>query len=533
MIGHPKGGQTMSCAGRGIVLRQIDRLLRDGTLASLGDGQLLDRYLASGDETAFEILVDRHGPMVLGLCRRMLRDPRDIEDAFQATFLVLVRTGRAIRDRSLVSTWLYRVAYRVARQARTSTLRRRTFEPQVANLEAPVASEATDFAEIGHVLDQELSRLPERYRAPLVLCYLKGQTHDQAAEELRCPVGTVRSRLARGRDLLKKRLTRRGYAPTASILGAGPWPPGRLLTGTVPSSLASRTIHAVLEYGSARSLQAGAAAASVLSLTHGVLSTMKLAYWTWIGLALVAAGLTAVGTVAVSHASARTSPAAVKARRAAVGLTEARGFQARAGSPRILKGWGEVIDPDGDCSIELDRGRLTIKVPSTGHGLEADPRRQNAPRVLREIEGDFIVDLEVEGTLKPGGGSTNPNSYPYLGTGLLLWSDPDNYVRLERAAIVRDNRLVSYILFEEWRNRRRLPPHGGMQVADAGSTLLRLERKGDQIIASASPDGMQWRAFPPRTVKLPAKLKLGVAAVTSSGQPFTFTLENFRVLRPD
>ncbi len=114
----------MANAHQGIVLRQIDRLYREGTLAGLGDGQLLERYLVARDEAAFEALVDLHGPMVLGLCRRMLRDPRDVEDAFQATFLILVRKASAIRDPSHLSNWLYGVAYRVAVRARTNTIRR-------------------------------------------------------------------------------------------------------------------------------------------------------------------------------------------------------------------------------------------------------------------------------------------------------------------------------------------------------------------------------------------------------------------------
>ena len=109
----------MASVNRGVVFQQIDRLYRDGTLSGLGDGQLLERYLTRGDEAAFEALVNLHGPMVLGLCRRVLRDPRDIEDAFQATFLILVRKAPTIRDRGLLSNWLYGVAYRVARRART------------------------------------------------------------------------------------------------------------------------------------------------------------------------------------------------------------------------------------------------------------------------------------------------------------------------------------------------------------------------------------------------------------------------------
>ena len=215
----------MSAVGRGIVLRQLDRLFGEGTLTGLGDGQLLERYLTRRDEDAFEALVDLHGPMVLGLCRRMLRDPRDIEDAFQATFLVLVRKAPAIRDRNLLSNWLYGVAFRVARRARTRTLRRRDRETTVGDAGwSRRGRRLPDRLEVDPMLDQELSRLPEKYRVPLILCYLRGQTHDQAAAELRCPVGTVRSRLARGRDLLRKRLTRRGFAPTAmaALLGGDP-----------------------------------------------------------------------------------------------------------------------------------------------------------------------------------------------------------------------------------------------------------------------------------------------------------------------
>jgi RNA polymerase sigma factor (sigma-70 family) len=306
MIEHLLGeDRAMSSIGRGIVLRQIDRLFRDGILGGLGDGQLLDRYRTRRDETAFEALVDLHGPMVLGLCRRMLRDPRDIEDAFQATFLVLVRKAPAIRDGNLLSSWLYGVAYRVARRARTQTLRRRGHEAPVAELEVAARPESTDRSEIDPVLDQELDRLPEKYRAPLILCYLRGRTHDQAAEELRCPVGTVRSRLARGRDLLKKRLTRRGFAPsaTAAILGTGHGLPAMLLVEVVPPSLLSATVKTAFGFGSAQTIQSGAVAATALALAQGVLMTMKLAQLKWIGLAVLATSLSAGGVAAVSSAA--------------------------------------------------------------------------------------------------------------------------------------------------------------------------------------------------------------------------------------
>ena len=156
------------------------------------------------------------------------------------------------------------------------------------------------------MLDQELNRLPRKYRAPLILCYLKGHTHDQAAEELECPVGTVRSRLARGRDLLRRRLTSRGHAPTAAILGTEAALPARLLTEAVPPSLVSATVEAALGIGASKTIQAGAASASALALTQGVLTTMKLAQLKLIGVAILATSLSAGGVVAVSYAASQS-----------------------------------------------------------------------------------------------------------------------------------------------------------------------------------------------------------------------------------
>ena len=229
---------------------------------------------------------------------------------------------------------------------------------------------------------------------------------------------------SRGRDLLKKRLTRRGYAPTAAIMDTGPTLPVRLLTKTMPPSLVSATVKMVLGSGSAKTIPAGATA-SVLALTQGVLTTMKLAQLKWIGLSLLATSLSVGGAVAVSHRSAGTSPVEVNASLATAGvahLPESPELQTRgAASPRILKGWGEAIDPDGDCSIHLADGRLTIKVPAPmrrkGHGLEAERNTLNAPRVLRDIEGDFIADLKVDGTFKPVGKRQLPYPTPSRSSG--------------------------------------------------------------------------------------------------------------------
>ncbi len=385
----------MSCASRGIVLRQIDRLFREGTLGGLGDGQLLERYLTRRDETAFEALVDLHGPMVLGLCRRMLRDPRDIEDAFQATFLVLVRKAPTIRDRSLLSSWLYGVAYRVARRARSQTLHRRGRETTVGDLVVAAGPETSDRFEVDPVLDQELNRLPEKYRAPMILCYLRGRTHDQAAEELRCPVGTVRSRLARGRDLLKRRLTRRGFAPPAlaAILGTGPSLPVKLLVEAVPPSLVSATLKAAFGFGSAQTMQAGAFAMSALALAQGVLTTMKLTQLKWIGLTILATSLSAGGVVAVSYAAGNATCRGDQFQRRATAYAgeqtqpaEAARIPLRHHRPQKKNG-GEAIDGDAGNLVPSDStpGAEDRRAPEASGAS----RRQPQPERRRSVHHHF------------------------------------------------------------------------------------------------------------------------------------------------
>jgi RNA polymerase sigma factor (sigma-70 family) len=276
----------MANQDRAILFKQIDRLYRDGTFTAQSDGQLLDRYLSYRDEGAFEAIVNLHGPMVLSLCRRFLRDPRDLEDAFQATFLILARKASSSRKREVLSSWLYGVAYRIAVRARSEVLRRRSVETGVPLLDDPADVASRDVDEIGPVLDQELSRLPEKYRAPIVLCYLKEQTHDQAAAELRWPVGTVRSRLARGRELLKERLTRRGCSLATAMLGVGPGCSIRSFTASIPQPLVQATVAAAGRYLWGASSGVGPAeltfsstsspslSGSATALAQGVLTTM-------------------------------------------------------------------------------------------------------------------------------------------------------------------------------------------------------------------------------------------------------------------
>ena len=193
-------------------------LFSDGVSTGLTDRELLERFAASRDsagELAFATLVARHGPMVLSVCRRMLRDPHESEDAFQATFLVLVRKRSGIRIDASLGPWLYGVSVRVARRVRNHASRRRWFELDESIAEPAVEPNATSDRDLRFAIDDFLAELPANYRAAIVLCYLEGLTHEEAASRLRCPVGTVRSRLARGRAILKKRLARAGLAPAS------------------------------------------------------------------------------------------------------------------------------------------------------------------------------------------------------------------------------------------------------------------------------------------------------------------------------
>ncbi len=274
----------------------FERLWGAGTLVGLDDTALLERYAEAADEDAFEALVARHGPMILGICRRVLVDPRDVEDAFQAVFLILARKARGIRDGRRLSCWLYGVACKVSARARTQAVRRRSREGAAADVTLFADPGETVVDDVGPILDFELNRLPLRYRQPLLLCYLKGRTHDQAARELDCPVGTVRSRLARGREILRRRLTARGVAP--AIVPAGDALPPLPLIEPVAASLLSRTVTAAVQYAST---QTAPAAAGAVVLAQGVLTTMKVATFKLIGFSALAAGIGVSGAFAGSR----------------------------------------------------------------------------------------------------------------------------------------------------------------------------------------------------------------------------------------
>src|SRR5262245_23010102 len=192
-------------------------LLREGE--GLTDGQLLEDYLSRREPAALEVLVRRHAPMVWGVCRRVLGNHHDAEDAFQATFLVLVRKAASIVSPKLLANWLYGVAHQTALKARATTAKRRVRERQVTQMPEAAATEQSVWNDLQTLLDQELSRLPDKYRVAIVLCDLEGKTRKEAARQLGVPEGTVAARVARGRAMLAKRLARHGLEVSSGALG--------------------------------------------------------------------------------------------------------------------------------------------------------------------------------------------------------------------------------------------------------------------------------------------------------------------------
>jgi RNA polymerase sigma factor (sigma-70 family) len=247
-------------------------LLRDG--AGPTDGQLLQDYISRRDEAALAALVRRHGPTVWGVCRRVLSNYHDAEDAFQATFLVLVRRAASIASPELVANWLYGVAHQTAIKARATVAKRRVRERQVTEMPEPAVVDHDLWNDLKPLLDQELSRLPANYRVVIVLCDLEGKTRKEAARHLGLPEGTVGSRLARARVILAKRLAQRGVTLSGGALAAVL--SQNVAAAGVPDSVMSRTISAARFFAAGQVAVTGPVSVKVAALTEGVLKAMMI-----------------------------------------------------------------------------------------------------------------------------------------------------------------------------------------------------------------------------------------------------------------
>jgi RNA polymerase sigma factor (sigma-70 family) len=382
-------------------LRQVARVFHDGTLAGLSDRQILERFVDRRDDTAFEGLIVRHGPMVLNVCRQLLRDPHDVEDAFQTVFLVLVRKARGVRVEGSLGPWLYAVANRVAARARANRRRIQAREISACvELAASMPDKAFDRLELAGVIQEELGRLPERLRAPVVLCYLQGMTHELAAGQLGCPVGTVRSRLSRARAQLLARMTRRGLTLSAAALVSAlePSSSAAAIPPIVRTKLIKLAIRSVSE--SASTVGGLGASASVAALLEGVLNVMRIKK-----LAITAVGLVALGTlslvIANRAAAVNGSPFQEQVRRNDEPLARRVGPDDTAiGSPKAIPRTESITKTYyvGDILGTEPRfmaGSTSVSVPGQ------PPAGVRASVDMKPIT-DFIASTVAPGTWKTG-----------------------------------------------------------------------------------------------------------------------------------
>ncbi|QEH35944.1 ECF RNA polymerase sigma factor SigE [Aquisphaera giovannonii] len=382
------------------VADSIGRLFREGTADGVSDGELLDRFLSRRDEDAFAAIVARHGPMVLRVCREVLRDEHRAQDAFQATFLVLVRRAREVRRDRSAGPWLFGVCRRIAVRARADEARRRAREREATEVRSierdePEGAGPATGPDAWPELYEELDRLPESQRAALVICYLEGLTTDEAARRLGCARGTILSRLARGRERLRARLTRRGLEIPAVLLAASSSPEAR--ASAVPPALVESTTRAAIQFAAGGSAVA-AAPAAVAAMMEGArrpMMTISLK----VGATLLGAGLAAGALALVQGKSEPPKPitfATSSASRSEAPPPDAVPGTAaltRAATGRILAGnkapFFCVAFVDGGEAIASGDSDGLIRIWDTATG------RCRNELLLKPLKGDHVAALSL------------------------------------------------------------------------------------------------------------------------------------------
>jgi RNA polymerase sigma factor (sigma-70 family) len=368
------------------------------------DTQLLETFARRREESAFEAIVERHGPVVLGVCRRVLHDEHDAEDAFQATFLVLARNAASIRNQEALGAWLYGVAYRVAHKLKQQAGQRRAREHQMAAELGDLGGErlvgdlvgSVVWRELRPVIDEELSRLPEKYRAPLVLCYLEGKTHEEAARALGWSKGSMSRRMDKARELLRSRLCQRGITLSAGILFAAF--SHNAASAAVPASLVQTTVRAAASIAAGRTLAAGLISAQAAAVTQGVLHTMFMtkvklagAACAFVALLGVSAGVATYGALADdTQGEAGKRPAAsgdAKSKAGQSGGDPSRGPTAAGGDA------GTKSAPESTMTARQVRELLAQPSTKLAQGIDPGTPFKDAIDILSQV---FEVPIHVD-----------------------------------------------------------------------------------------------------------------------------------------
>jgi RNA polymerase sigma factor (sigma-70 family) len=381
--------------------QSVCRAVADASVAT--DRELIARFAQAGDESAFEVLLRRHSALVLGVCRRVLGNEADAEDAFQATFLLLARKAATTTWHDSVAGFLYRTAHHVACKARTAAIRRSRREKQVQARPSANPLEQLSAQELLSILDEELLRLPERYRAPLVLCYLEGATRDEAAAQLGCPPATLKSWLERGREKLHRAVQRRGLT-LAGVLGATALASG---SSNVAAEALRGSVRAVGAVAAGRSLS-GLVSTNVMQLVDGGLKVMALTRWRASLALLLLCGVFTAAALSWPGAGAQDSPAGSNAdsKKAATAkpeqskpATDNRNCRGRVLSPEGKPVPGArvvfVRQPHDDGGVRQDTvaaqgltgpdGRFHLVVAPLKHG----PREQSSEGILLAIAAGY------------------------------------------------------------------------------------------------------------------------------------------------
>lgn len=340
------------------VVHHLRRMAGISDAQRAADGQLLERYISSRDENAFAVLVRRYGRLVRSVCRNILRHEQDIEDAFQVTFMVFACKAASIRKSSSVASWLYGVAYRTAMNTKRTRTRRceKQREPEGHSREQPVAE--ASLREIQAILDEEVQRLPEKYRSPFILCCLEGKSRAEAGEQLGLMEGTVSSRLAQARKRLQQRLTRRGVVLSAVLCAVEL---SRTAAASVAPILVKGTIQAALSFAAGNAAATHLISAEVASLASSVLQALFAKTVKMTTIALLTIGLMAGAGLLACHVLAQ-KPAAEKPQNSPPKAKETPAAPKRD-SIEVTTICGRVLDPDGKpmTGAELYLAKPTVR----------------------------------------------------------------------------------------------------------------------------------------------------------------------------
>jgi RNA polymerase sigma factor (sigma-70 family) len=452
------------------VVRKLRQAVLNRDSAGLNDAQLVAACLGR-EAGAFEALLGRHGRMVLGVCRRVLGNAHDAEDAFQATFLVFWSKAASLRQRELLGNWLYGVAYRTALEAKAVRSRRRAKEATMRNVPRPQPADDR-WRELQPLLDGELNGLPDKYRVPIVLCELEGKTRKEVARQLGCPEGTVAGRLARARVMLARRLARHGIVLSASAFSAVLTQ--RSAAMDVPQALAQSTIKAISAVSAGQSA-ASAASASVAALTRGVLTAMLLNKLKTAGLCLVLlaiAGLVALQVL--GEPPNGQGPGHVPSGPVA-GLVFAQAAQKEEAAPKrkprlylhaVLKvkraGDDEAQEHRGIIALDPETGKWQ-KITANGNSPRISPDGETVIFVRHTGGNNGFVDSETWNC--DTGGSDNPGKITDIG-GLPSWSPDGKHLVVGKSNFGKKWTHKTFRVDAAGRNPKELPIPESDEVDD-------------------------------------------------------------------